>query len=81
MAPETELPEYMKAIVLQKIKAYKEKKLAKQARLLLLSKLATTETKLELEPKEQLTLQIDTQPKFQVEIRRKTPSNSQENSP
>jgi hypothetical protein len=68
-----ELPEYTKAIVLQKIKAYEEKQSAKQTLQRLVKKIATTETK----PGEKPTLQINMQLEFKVEIQRKTPSTSQ----
>jgi hypothetical protein len=73
---ETALPEYTKTIVLQKIKAYEKKQLARQT-LRRLVKIATSETK----PGEKPTLKINTEPEFKVEIRRKTPSTSQESSP
>jgi SpoVK/Ycf46/Vps4 family AAA+-type ATPase len=76
MNPETSLPEFTKTIVLQKIKAYEEKQSAKQA-LRRLVKIATSETK----PGEKPPLRINTEPEFKVEIRRKTPSSSQESSP
>jgi hypothetical protein len=76
MNPETSLPEFTKNIILQKIKAYKEKQSAKQA-LRRLVKIATLETG----PKEKPILQVNTQPDFKVEIQRKTPSDSQESSP
>jgi hypothetical protein len=74
--PETALPEFTKTIVLQKIKAYERKQSAKQA-LRQLVKIATSETN----PGEKPPLRINTEPDFKVEIRRKTPSSSQENSP
>jgi hypothetical protein len=76
MEPETSLPEFTKTIVLQKIKAYEEKQSAKQA-LWRLVKIATLETK----PEEKPPLRINTELEFKVEIRRKTPSSSQESSP
>jgi hypothetical protein len=76
MNPETSLPEFTKTIILQKIKAYEEKQSAKQA-LRRLVKIATSETK----PGEKPPLKINTEPEFKVEIRRKTPSSSQESSP
>jgi hypothetical protein len=76
MNPETALPEFTKTIVLQKIKAYEKKQLAKQA-LRQLVKIATSETN----PGEKPTLRINTESEFKVEIRRKTPSSSQESSP
>jgi hypothetical protein len=76
MNPENSLPEFTKNIVLQKIKAYEEKQSTKQA-LRQLIKIATSETG----PKEKPTLQVNTQLDFKVEIRRKTPSSSQESSP
>jgi hypothetical protein len=72
---ETTLPELTKTIVLQKIKAYEKKQSAKQA-LWQLVKIATSET-----PGEKPPLRINTEPEFKVEIRRKTPSSSQESSP
>jgi hypothetical protein len=74
---ETQLPEYTKAIVLQKIKGYEEKQMAKQVLRQLVKKIAITETG----PKEKPALQVNTQPDFKVEIWRKTPSSSQESSP
>jgi hypothetical protein len=74
MNSETSLPEFTKTIVLQKIKAYEEKQSAKQA-LRRLVKIATSETG------EKPALKINTEPEFKVEIWRKTPSSSQENSP
>jgi hypothetical protein len=74
MNPETSLPKFTKTIVLQKIKAYEEKQSAKQA-LRQLVKIATSETG------EKPALRINTEPEFKVEIRRKTPSSSQESSP
>jgi hypothetical protein len=76
MNPETSLPEFTKTIVLQKIKAYEEKQSAKQA-LQRLVKITTSETK----PGEKPPLRINTELEFKVEIRRKTPSSSQESSP
>jgi hypothetical protein len=76
MNPETSLPEFTKNIVLQKIKAYKEKQSARQA-LRWLVKIATSETK----PGEKPPLRINTEPEFKAEIRRKTPSSSQESLP
>ena len=74
--PETALPEFTKTIVLQKIKVYEKKQSAKQA-LRQLIKIATAETN----PGEKPPLRINTEPDFKVEIRRKTPSSSQESSP
>jgi Retroviral aspartyl protease len=74
--PETAIPEFTKMIVLQKIKAYEKKQSAKQA-LQRLVKITTSETK----PGEKPPLRINTEPEFKVEIRRKTPSSSQENLP
>jgi hypothetical protein len=76
MNPETSLPEFTKTIILQKIKAYEEKQSAKQA-LRRLVKIATSETN----PGGKPPLRINTEPDFKVEIRRKTPSSSQESSP
>jgi hypothetical protein len=76
MNPENSLPEFTKNIVLQKIQAYEKKQLAKQA-LQRLVKIATSETT----PGEKPPLRINTEPEFKVEIRRKTPSSSQESSP
>jgi hypothetical protein len=76
MNPETALPEFTKTIVLQRIKAYEKKQSAKQA-LWRLVKIATSETN----PGEKHPLRINTEPEFKVEIRRKTPSSSQESSP
>jgi Reverse transcriptase (RNA-dependent DNA polymerase) len=74
--PETSLPEFTKTIILQKIKAYEEKQSARQA-LRRLVKITTSETK----PGEKPPLRINTELEFKVEIRRKTPSSSQESSP
>ena len=63
MNPETSLPEFTKTIILQKIKAYKEKQSAKQA-LRRLVKIATSETN----PGEKPPLRINTEPDFKVEI-------------
>jgi hypothetical protein len=76
MNPETALPEFTKTIVLQKIKAYEKKQSTRQA-LRRLVKIATSETN----PGEKPPLRINTEPEFKVEIRRKTPSSSQESLP